>query len=125
MIKKNFVILLLFVVGCSKEIPDVIGSWYGISKIDPKISYVWTFYESKFNMIITTRERKAIDKGMFQINTKTSPKEIDIVNDSSVKLKAIYKKEGNKLTIAIGYNGIRPSSFEEKDGVSIYIMNKQ
>lgn len=126
---------LLLTFGCAtlepaEKIIEVEGTWIGSPIENPQ-----------GNCILIFSKNRAVAglpggwfRGIFQLNTTTSPKQMDIMIQQCYPPEyagktslAIYQLNGNILTLAGPEPGVptRPTSFQQQQGTSILVLTKQ
>lgn len=107
------------------------GKWVGS---DEGESVGWELTFSGNHISITSPSPDVWYKGTFKLNTNADPKTIDMVIEESSPPKytkktslAIYKIEGNTLTLASNEPGVseRPTSFKPTAETVVLILTKQ
>ncbi len=62
----------------------------------------------------------------FTINARTSPKQIDLVDQDGIVYPGVFKLTGDVLTVCIGDNSKRrPTQFDTEDGHVLFVFKRK
>jgi uncharacterized protein (TIGR03067 family) len=113
-----------------KELDDLKGTWVATAweangKPTPNDSLkegAWRLV-IKSNEVVIHRSKRKDSYLVKRLDPKAGPREIDL-DDEGTALAAIYKLEGEKLTICFGKEG-RPTEFKSKDGQTLAVFERK
>ena len=111
-----------------KDAPTVVGEWIAESAVEkgrprkPPLGTTWAF-TADAKSVLTLGGRDPAE-GTYKIDAGKSPAEMDVsAGPTGNPLKAIFKVEGDTLTVAlIDGGGDRPTAFESPAGSRVILM---
>lgn len=114
----------------AKEPPSLVGEWVGESAVrggkpdNPPAGTTITFAADGKVFMKEGGDAKA-EEGTYKVDIKKMPAELDLVPslaDKAPTLVAIYKIEGDTLTIALTLGGERPKEFASPPGSQVMLV---
>ena len=138
----SLVLSLALIVGApakeapKKEEPSVVGEWVAESgvvagEVMPKNEKLPTFIFTKDGKltVVEGNKKDKDDTGGYKIDTTKKPAELDLIPPPAVKdrnILAIFKIEGDTLTICAKRDGTRPTEFvSTKENQAMLIVLKR
>lgn len=112
----------------AKEPPSIVGEWIGATGIrdgKPKPPPPGTamIFEKEGALILTEGGKAPEEKGTYKLDPKKSPAEMDLSPPGKERtMLAIYKIEGDTLTIAFSMGNDRPKEFASPAGSGIMLI---
>jgi uncharacterized protein (TIGR03067 family) len=113
-----------------KEPPTIVGEWVGESGIrggkpdNPPPGTTITFTKDG-KLLMKEGGAEKSHEGTYTADPKKDPAEIDLVPPATEKgptIQAIYKIEGDTLTMCFSMGGERPKSFDSPAGSQIMLV---